>query len=71
MTLNQKKKKRNRTLDPLDPYLQNKFKIEKKKNNDTGSKKKKLHHTCKMLVMRLVCVCINIIFICCLYMECL
>ena len=41
MTLNQKKKKRNRTLDPLDPYLQSKFKIEKKKNNDTGSKKKK------------------------------
>ena len=33
-----KKKKINRILDP---YLQKKFKVEKKKNNDTRPKKKK------------------------------
>ena len=51
-----KKKKINRILDP---YLQKKFKIEKKKKyNDTRPKKKKkkknLYHTRKACVMRLV-----------------
>ena len=45
------KEKRNRILDP---YLQKKFKIEKKKNNDTRPKKKKLHRTCKACVMSLI-----------------
>ena len=49
-----KKKKINRILDP---YLQKKFKLKKKKYNDTRLKKKKkknLHHTRKACVMRLV-----------------
>ena len=46
-----KKKKINRILDP---YLQKKFKIEKKKNKDTRPKKKKFHHSRKACMMRLV-----------------
>ena len=49
----EKEKKINRILDP---YLQKKFKVEKKKNDDTRpkKKKKKIHRTCKSCVMRLV-----------------
>ena len=47
----EKEKKINRILDP---YLQKKFKIEKKKNKDTRPKKKKFHHSRKACMMRLV-----------------